>query len=72
MPPKSSRKNNIGECTALNPRVCFNPITYSEQGHRWAGKYCDAHGLAIHELRRGNPCNCGHCKQARARRAKKT
>ncbi len=54
----------------LGPRcslLCSEPVTYSERGHPLAGEYCDKHGLAIHGLRRGAPCHCGHCAAARRR-----
>jgi hypothetical protein len=58
MPPRRGP-----QCSLL----CSEPVTYSERGHPLAGDYCDKHGLAVHRLRRGSPCPCGHCDGARGR-----
>ena len=73
--------NNNHQCTALiykpikrrkkgeekEKYICKKRATYSERGHRYAGEYCDTHGLAIHALRAGRPCTCGQCEAASKR-----
>ena len=66
MPPRRGPQCQLlGQYTVLSN--CNEPRTYSERGHRLAGDYCDKHGLAVHRLRRGSPCPCGHCDGARGR-----
>lgn len=65
MPPQRRRCQLRGQFPDLPS--CAEPMTYSEHGHWLAGEYCDKHGLAVHRLRRGSPCPCGHCDGARGR-----
>ncbi len=48
-------------CTLGRPvPICRDTATYSERN----GLFCDRHGQALHDLRRGEhkgPCRCGHC-----------
>jgi hypothetical protein len=62
-PIKGHRRCIAIKIKGLKPgeRGCSNPVTYSEHGHRFAGNYCDAHGHAVHNLRRGSECFCRHC-----------
>jgi len=50
------------KCSLGRPvRICDEPATYSEKGGRL---YCDRHGQAKHELRRGvraGTHRCRHC-----------
>jgi hypothetical protein len=66
MPPRRGPQCQLfGQYPGLSN--CNEPMTYSERGHPLAGDYCDKHGLAVHRLRRGSPCPCGHCDGARGR-----
>jgi hypothetical protein len=42
---------------SLGKTVCTDVATYSEK----EGVFCDRHGSAIHNMRAGRQCTCGHC-----------